>query len=213
MSDARQTRLLTRERPSCRLGEPWPIFGSMPASARLFAFFAALAVLPATAAEIRSAPDRMGGIVLTISGPIVPGDGKRVQDILGREYRPDRPVTVVLDSPGGDLDAGMWIARTIATAQARSAVPAGRMCASVCFLAWAAGTDRTAEPGAKVGIHTAAASKIETDEARAYTLDMARAANLYRVPLDIIGRMVVTKNREMHWLDEREIRSMTGPRP
>jgi hypothetical protein len=62
--------------------------------------------------------------------------------------------TVLLNSGGGDLDAGLKIGRLIKKKRWSTTVVSGK-CTSVCGLIWLAGSPRSISPGAKVGFHQA----------------------------------------------------------
>ena len=64
----------------------------------------------------------------------------------------DPVVIVSLQSPGGDLRAGMEIGRTIWSNQYQTVVREG-ICASACALAWLAGRPRYAARDVSIGFH------------------------------------------------------------
>jgi hypothetical protein len=63
---------------------------------------------------------------------------------------------VSLNSTGGQLGEGAVIAAVIKTSRLATRVEDGALCASACFLAFAAGEPRTAHPNAYIGVHRAA---------------------------------------------------------
>ncbi|MBR0939104.1 hypothetical protein [Bradyrhizobium jicamae] len=90
-----------------------------------------------------------------------------------------------------------------------TSVSPGAVCASACFLAFAAGDPRFAGEGAMIGVHKASErGGQETALSDAATLSMARFARELGVPSPIIGQMVSTPPRQIAWLDARELRSM-----
>ena len=64
----------------------------------------------------------------------------------------------MLNSPGGAVLDGRDIARMIRARGGSMLVPARAVCASACFLLFAAGRDKYAEPGAMIGVHSASVS-------------------------------------------------------
>lgn len=166
---------------------------------------ALLAPLPAAAMEFRVAetPRRL---LVEARGDIQPGDAQRLRAHLDTA---DRDVALVVSSPGGSLLEGVRLARVVAEHRLPVVVPARGMCASACFLAFAASPVRMVFPTSRVGVHSAAhRTDGETHDSMAFTTAMAREVARYGVPPAIIGRMVTTANARMAWLDADDLRSM-----
>lgn len=94
-------------------------------------------------------------------------------------------------------------------------VAAGTICASACFVVFAAGTSKYASYSASVGVHGASdAEGRETMEAAGATVVMARVLKELGVPGAVLGKMVVTPPSSMVWLTPDDLRSigatMTG---
>ena len=88
-----------------------------------------------------------GGVLL--SGEIVAGDFQRVRsalDSLGN-------VSVFLNSPGGRVSEALRIAELMRLRRLSTHVPANAQCASACVLIFAGGIVRTADRGARIGVH------------------------------------------------------------
>jgi hypothetical protein len=62
---------------------------------------------------------------------------------------------VLLDSPGGNLKAGIEIGKAIRLKEFVTVVPDGALCASACALVWLGGQVRFMAPTAKIGFHSA----------------------------------------------------------
>jgi hypothetical protein len=90
-------------------------------------------------------------ILLSISGQITPDD----QEKFSYHIQSLHNVVVSLDSPGGNLIAGIEIGKKIRMRDYATLVANGSHCASVCALMWLAGTRRFLEPNAAVGFHAA----------------------------------------------------------
>jgi hypothetical protein len=88
---------------------------------------------------------------LELTGTIDQGAADRVAAELAQ--RGEYVRTVVLDSPGGALEAALAIGRLIRDRGLATAVAAGSLCASSCPLVFAAGKVRTASPRAAIGVH------------------------------------------------------------
>jgi hypothetical protein len=88
---------------------------------------------------------------LELTGTIDQGAADRVAAELAQ--RGEYVRTVVLDSPGGALEAALANGRLIRDRGLATAVAAGSLCASSCPLVFAAGKERTASPRAAIGVH------------------------------------------------------------
>lgn len=128
----------------------------------------------ASAAEIKLEPagarSMPGTMVLTITGEIVPEDVERVAELVGelQKNQPgfeERAFRAILDSPGGNFQAGIDIARIFDRNGVSTIVPEGAECLSACAVIFMAGThmsmggeggeirDRTVHLPARLGFH------------------------------------------------------------
>lgn len=147
-----------------------------------------------------------GRPTLVLQGRIVPGDAGKLQAALRGA---PANVLFVLNSPGGAVLDGRDMGRIIRARGGAVLVPGRAVCASACFLLFAGGTDRRAEPGAMIGVHSASVSGGgENTGTLGTTTLMAREAGAYGVPPAITGRMVTTKPGDMAWLSRDELESM-----
>ena len=109
----------------------------------------------ASAATIEVLHDRSTGqdlTFITVIGELQPGDESRFADAaLGVPAG-----GVVLEGPGGDLQAGIEIGKAIRLKGFATLVADDSMCASACALAWLGGRDRFMAANAMVGFHAAA---------------------------------------------------------
>jgi hypothetical protein len=142
---------------------------------------------------------------LLLQGRIVPGDAAR----LAQALRGGKFSAVLLNSPGGSVLEARDMARAIRALRVPVVVPDRAVCASACFMLFAAGRDRVAEPGAMIGVHSASVSGgNETMDTLGVTTLMAREAAQYGVPPAITGRMVTTAPGQMAWLTRGELEAM-----
>ena len=88
--------------------------------------------------------------IISVEGELVSGDDKRFVDAA---LRATGGTMVMLNSPGGDMLAGIEIGRAIRLKGFSTLVPQGFQCASACALAWLAGAQRFMGQGATVGFH------------------------------------------------------------
>jgi hypothetical protein len=164
----------------------------------------------ASAATITSAPGRSGTIVIDIRGMIGSGDAEVFNQAVKRANDSGKSIASVrLNSPGGKLDEGAKLAFVIRFARIPTVVPPGAVCASACFLAFAAGDPKFAGPGALIGVHKASGrGGVETKASGAATAAMAGFARELGVPSPIIARMVTTPPTQIAWLEPRDLHLM-----
>lgn len=92
--------------------------------------------------------------VIKVDGDLNFSDVKRFQEIA--LTLPD--ALVALKSPGGHLQVGIEIGRTVRLKGFSTTVPEGQ-CSSACSLIWLAGKKRTLGKSAAVGVHSASANE------------------------------------------------------
>ncbi|MBN9562155.1 MAG: ATP-dependent Clp protease proteolytic subunit [Alphaproteobacteria bacterium] len=142
---------------------------------------------------------------LLLQGHIVAGDAARLSELLrGANF-----VALLLNSPGGSVLEARAMAGAIRALHVPVVVPAHAVCASACFMLFAAAHDKVAQPGARIGVHSASASGgNETLSTLGVTTLMAREAARDGVPAVITGRMVTTAPGEVAWLTSGELQQM-----
>jgi hypothetical protein len=153
------------------------------------------------------APDG-GRPALSMSGEILPGDAARVLPWLIRLSEGNIVPRLFLSSPGGNVLEAAKLANLIHETGMPVFVQAGDMCASACFLLFAASPSRHASPEAMIGVHSASLEGNENGVSLMLDTAMARKARAFGVPPDVIGRMVTTEPSDMAWLTADELREM-----
>jgi hypothetical protein len=139
-------------------------------------FGSAIAVVTSShAAEIESSIFKEGKAVISLEGEIVAGDGERLNSRIREANEQNIVVSGIrLNSPGGLLLEGVKLAEIILQANIATVVANGKLCASACFLAFAAGGEKYVSYSGKVGVHGASADGVESPESGAATVGMAR---------------------------------------
>src|SRR5579871_5779285 len=164
----------------------------------------AFAIAPqlAIAATIKSSAGKDGRVFITISGEITEGDSDAFVNAVKEANAAGKLVANVrLNSQGGSLLEGVKLADAVRTGKIATNVGQNAICASACFLIFAAGPEKNASYGAQIGVHGASDQDgQETVQSGAATVSMARVAKDLGVPSAIIGRMVVTPPDQMVWL-------------
>jgi hypothetical protein len=142
------------------------------------------------------------GGVLALTGTIDPGAPDRFEAEVAahREYIR----TVALDSPGGSVEDAMRIGRALREAGFATSVAAGALCASSCPLVLAAGTTRSAAPGAAIGVHQIyAALDLSGAPAgwKAAALGMSKAQRMTAIVTRYLTEMGVDPTLWLHALE------------
>ena len=169
-----------------------------------------LAYSVASAATLTTATSKDGKVTVTLTGEITEGDSDTLKTVIRKANDSGRLVVLVrLNSPGGRILEGVKLADTIRYGKIATSVIGTSQCASACFIAFAAGSEKHASYTASVGVHGASdESGQETVESGAATVTIARIAKELGVPPGIIGKMVVTPPEQMVWLTPDDLRSM-----
>ena len=92
-----------------------------------------------------------GAPTITLTGQIAPGDTDRLTEFL-MTVDP-APTQVFLNSPGGSVQDALAMGRTLRALGVATRMTATDICLSACPYLIAAGTTRTIESGALVGVH------------------------------------------------------------
>lgn len=161
-------------------------------------------------AEIKGGNGKTGQGVIWITGEILPGDSDKFALAVKQANEGGKFVANVrLNSEGGNLLEGAKLADAIRFGKMSTNVGKSAVCASACFLLFAAGSTKFASYGAQIGVHGASDENgRETVSSNAATVSMAKIASELGVPASIIGRMVVTSPSAMVWLSPQELQSM-----
>jgi hypothetical protein len=164
----------------------------------------------ASAAVLLEETLRNGHIVLHLTGRIDSRDAALFDAAVGKLTGASKRIDVVsLNSTGGQLGEGALIAGVIKALRLATRVEDGAVCASACFLLFAAGEPRTAHPNSFIGVHKAADNDgRETYKSREVTRAMVEFARQLGVPSTITDKMGRTPSDSLEWLSARDLRSM-----
>ena len=144
----------------------------------------------------------------------MPGDDRKLYEFVAALPVNTTLIAIMLSSPGDNYVEGVNLATTVKNTGIKTAVAPNGLCASACFLMFAAGTDKFVFENARVGVHSASnASGLESTTSQAVTTLMARKAAELGVPPGIIGKMVTTPASQIAWLDDDDLQSMGVLRP
>jgi hypothetical protein len=164
----------------------------------------------AKAAEIKAVPVKDGRILIEVTGEILSGDSDKFSQTVKQANDAGKFVANLrLNSEGGSLLEGVKLAEAVRFGKMSTNVGKRAVCASACFLVFAAGSTKFASYGAQIGVHGASEQGgSETVSSEAATVSMAKVAKELGVPPTIIGKMVVTPPSEMVWLTPEDLQSM-----
>ena len=115
-------------------------------------------------------------------------------------------IGLVVNSGGGNVLAAEEMAALIHTGGIGIAVTSGAVCASACFLLFAASPHRFAAPGALIGVHSVAPPARTRRPSRPRSL-FERDASGYAAA-GILGRLVATPPGQFAWLTRAELAAM-----
>lgn len=140
---------------------------------------------------------------INISGEILKRDDIKFRSALTNVL--PLLAVVVMESPGGNLQAGLNIGREISARAYSTVVKSGAICASACALAWLAGDKRYMAPGAKIGFHAAYAEEenILVEKGAANAL-IGAYLNTLKLPDGAVAYITQASPREIHWLSVNE---------
>ena len=176
----------------------------------LLAATTALASPSFAAMQFTAVPVASGRFVLDMAGEISPGDTAAAANFVKQHMITapgDRLIGYQLYSPGGQVLEAELMAAAIKKSNLPTEVDT--LCASSCFLPFAAGSVKIVMTSAKIGVHSISdASGIETVRTAAATTMMARDYADLGVPTAIIGKMVATFPGQVTWLTADDLRSM-----
>ena len=164
-----------------------------------------------TAAEFQLSGKRDGNIALMMSGKIDEEDGASLRSLISMAQTKALKIShLSLNSPGGSVVAGADLAITVRKSGIGTSVDDANVCASACFMVFAAGVGRVASAQARIGVHSATSRVTgETRLAKSVTIDMARLLAEFGVPPSVLGRMVTATPDDIAWLTPDELRAMT----
>lgn len=146
---------------------------------------------------------------LQIQGEIRPGDYRKLIHFLrqGEPHIHAFLTAVYLDSPGGNLNEAMKLARLIEQSFVSTFVLGGSQCYSACMVLWAAGVQRVVDDESQLGVHrvTVVGSNIGVSRLEQVTRPASRVMEDYMsrlgIPRKIIDKMNETPPTDMYIID------------
>ena len=135
-----------------------------------------LTICAAPAAEVTAINSKDGKTRIDLVGDIVPGDANKLKVEIQKANDASRLVaTIRLNSKGGNLIEGVEIADIVRKGRIATSVLSDAVCASACFIVYAAGSEKFASYQAQIGVHGASDENgRETTQSNSATIGMAR---------------------------------------
>ncbi|SFF42346.1 hypothetical protein SAMN05216566_11283 [Aureimonas phyllosphaerae] len=110
---------------------------------------------------------------------------------------------LVLNSPGGDVDAGLLIADDVHTRKLDTLIPDGSTCASACSYIFLAGHERQAD--GRLGVHQMWSERPNLQSAQMSVADVIDTLDRFGTPTGVITIMFRTPPDDMHFFTPDEV--------
>jgi hypothetical protein len=157
------------------------------------------------------AAQRIGDFVIYPEADVISLDGQIGSRTIGDFHRAlkARPRTriVLLESPGGDVDATLKLAAEIRQRGLSTAIPKGYVCYSACSYLFFAGREHVVK-GA-LGVHRVSAEGWNEARGQVYDGDVRAALRRYGAGAGVIKAMVSTPPSRLHVFSPREINRLS----
>lgn len=176
---------------------------------RIFAALV-LALVGANGAAAQAAPEYevFGTFLVDPANPSVVYLNGAIGSTAGLDFR--RAVraypavdTIVLNSPGGGVVAGLTVADDVFRGGFTTIIPAGARCYSACSLIFLAGASRLAI--GELGVHQVTADRIDAVEAQRAIADILDVLVLFDTPQQVITIMLRTPPEDMYVFTSEEV--------
>ena len=167
----------------------------------------------ARSATIETYTTGSGQDVVLLSGEITSGDADGFTKLAEAAVQTGRSSpSLSLNSQGGLFLEGIKLAQAIRRLGLTTYVEEGAVCASVCFLVFAAGKEKFASYSSRIGVHSAKDPTGDADRAAAGTQAMGLLLKALNVSPAIISKMATTPHERIAWLSTPELQSI-GVKP
>lgn len=154
-----------------------------------------------------NAADRVGDFVIYAQPDMISLDGEISARTIGNFHRAlaARPHArvILLESPGGDVDAALQLAAEIRERGLSTAIPKGYECYSACTYLFFAGREHVVR-GA-LGVHRVSAEGWSEARGQVYDGDVRAALTRYGANAGVIRAMVSTPPSSLHVFSPNEI--------
>lgn len=147
---------------------------------------------------------------VVLTGDIADGDAYAFSLLVDEQRARGKPIARLnLNSPGGRLVEAVRLATLVRRSGFITLVSRENICASACFMIFAAGRETVADYGSYIGVHGVAdRGGRTTADSVAATISMARIVAGFGVPSPIVRKMVATPPNAILWLTAQDLRAM-----
>lgn len=165
---------------------------------------------PAPTSDESTPGERIGSFILldatpgaiVLQGEISPGTPLELLRAL--KARPAK--VLILDSPGGNVNAALLVAHEVRERGIMTYVPAGMGCYSACAYVFFAGVSRLAQ--GDLGVHQVYGDSVNLEEGQMALSDVMEALSDFDVNPGVFPIMLRTPPTEMHVFTEAEMASL-----
>jgi hypothetical protein len=187
--------------------------------------FAIITILTLGSFHASAADIKFNGNIIELSGEIKKGDYDNYLNLILRNQ--SIPITVYLDSPGGDVSEAISIGKIMRKSLSQSIINKNGQCNSACFLLWASAVRRFPSQSAidfngyigKIGLHRpyyehSAYSELSTTEAKEEYKKLEVYVKSYlndlQIPSDIIETMFRMKSTDVYFITDTDLIAKIG---
>lgn len=167
----------------------------------IISLIAFLGIMPTQAIQMAPYLTSSGHINMFINGEIKPGDFKKFRKVIA--YYTDAGFTIdalLLNSPGGAVVDAAGMAFTIKSSGADTVVGKDQLCASSCFMLFAAGKNRYLIDSSRVGVHQISLGGQSNLKSLGLSVQMSDMYDFFHIPENISYRMLKTPPSQVYWL-------------
>ena len=143
-----------------------------------------------------------GEHIVTLDGDIYEGLSIKISPFLTDN------TLLKLKSNGGLIKDAAEIADMVRNHKIQTWVPKNAICASSCFIIFAAGIAKNADETARIGVHGASTTADPQHIDNNMTMTVTKMYKILNIPPQIIGKMVITDPTDIIWLDKSDLQSM-----
>ncbi|WP_082684434.1 PAN domain-containing protein [Aureimonas ureilytica] len=158
----------------------------------------AAAAEPSALAPFRLDPARLD--IIELNGELTSGSALAFRRAL--LAAPNAKI-LLLNSPGGSVDAGLLIADDVHTRKLATLIPEGSTCASACSYIFLAGHERQAD--GRLGVHQMWSQKPDLESAQMSIADVIDTLNRFETPIGVVTIMFRTPPDDMHFFSPEEV--------
>lgn len=156
---------------------------------------------PSQAVQIDPYLTDSGHINIFVSGEIKSGDFRKFRKAIAHYIDAGFTIdTILLNSAGGAVVDAVGMAFTIKSSGADTAVGKDQLCASSCFMLFAAGNNRYLIDSSKVGVHQISFGGQSNLSSLGLSVQMSDIYDLFHIPESISYRMLKTPPSQVYWL-------------